>query len=174
MQLNAFLPFRVARLAARLTASISEIYGVRHGLSRDEWRVLTAAGAAPTQPTRAIAEQTGLDKVAISRAASRLEERGLIWRGADRTDRRIKNLSLTQDGAAALEEIERLAREREAWLLEPLSAEEREVLERLLTRLAERAEQTPPAPSAAALQAQGAGRGRGEAANGQALAHAMG
>ncbi len=167
MQLNAFLPFRLARLAARLTASISEIYGVRYGLSRDEWRVLTATGAAQTQPTRAIAEQTGLDKVAISRAASRLEERRLIWRGADRADRRIKNLSLTREGAAALDEIERLARERESWLLEPLSAEERETLERLLTRLAERAEQTPPLPAEVAPRGAAAGSGQRGASTGR-------
>ena len=107
MLLQAFLPFRIARLAARTSAAISQIYADAHGLSRDEWRVLAATGEAEAQPTRAIAEQTGLDKVAISRAASALEDRGLIRRSEDRADRRIKILRLTPEGAEALREIER-------------------------------------------------------------------
>jgi len=140
MLLQAFLPFRIARLAARTSAAISQVYADAHGLSRDEWRVLAATGEAEAQPTRAIAEQTGLDKVAISRAASALEDRGLIRRTEDRADRRIKILRLTAEGAAALEEIERQVRDREAFLLEALTPEEQAALESAIEKLCARAE----------------------------------
>ncbi|SFI86600.1 MarR family winged helix-turn-helix transcriptional regulator [Albimonas pacifica] len=140
MLLQAFLPFRIARLAARTSAAISQVYADAHGLSRDEWRVLAATGEAEAQPTRAIAEQTGLDKVAISRAASALEDRGLIRRSEDRADRRIKILRLTPEGAEALKEIERQVREREAYLLEALTPEEQAALETAIEKLSARAE----------------------------------
>lgn len=140
MLLHAFLPFRIARLAAKTSAAISQIYGDRFGLSRDEWRVLAATGEAELQPTRAVAEQTGLDKVAISRAASSLEDRGLIERSEDRRDRRIKILRLSEKGAQVLAEIERVARAREAYLLEGLSEAERECFEAAVEKLALRAE----------------------------------
>lgn len=140
MLLQAFLPFRIARLAARTSAAISQVYADAHGLSRDEWRVLAATGEAESQPTRAIAEQTGLDKVAISRAASALEDRGLIRRTEDRADRRIKILRLTEDGADALREIERQVRDREAYLLEALTDAEHDALESAIEKLCARAE----------------------------------
>ncbi|MDF2231347.1 MarR family transcriptional regulator [Albimonas sp. CAU 1670] len=140
MLLQAFLPFRIARLAARTSAAISQVYADAHGLSRDEWRVLAATGEAEAQPTRAIAEQTGLDKVAISRAASALEDRNLIRRTEDRTDRRIKILRLTEEGAAALREIERQVRDREAYLLAALTPEEHAALESAIEKLCARAE----------------------------------
>ncbi|SDW72556.1 DNA-binding transcriptional regulator, MarR family [Albimonas donghaensis] len=140
MQLQAFLPFRLARLAAKTTAAVAQIYGEKFGLSRDEWRVLAATGEAENQPTRAIAEQTGLDKVAISRAASSLEDRALIQRWEDRRDRRIKMVRLTREGARVLTEIERLAQAREAYLLDGLTEAEREVLETAIVKLSERAE----------------------------------
>jgi DNA-binding MarR family transcriptional regulator len=140
MQLQAFLPFRIARLAAKTSAAISQIYGERFGLTRDEWRVLAATGEAEVQPTRAVAEQTGLDKVAISRAASGLEDRGLILRTEDRRDRRIKMLRLSPRGAEVLAEIERVARARETYLLDGLSPREREVFEAAVEKLSLRAE----------------------------------
>lgn len=140
MQLQAFLPFRIARLAAKTTAAVAQIYSERFGLTRDEWRVLAATGEAQDQPTRAIAEQTGLDKVAISRAASSLEDRGLIQRWEDRRDRRIKMVRLTREGGRTLADIERLAQAREAYLLDGLTEQEREVLERVIVKLADRAE----------------------------------
>lgn len=140
MLLQAFLPFRIARLAARTSAAISQVYADSYGLSRDEWRVLAATGEAESQPTRAIAEQTGLDKVAISRAASALEDRGLIRRTEDRADRRIKILRLTREGADALKEIERQVRAREQYLLEALTAEEQALLEGAIEKLCARAE----------------------------------
>ncbi|WP_339949970.1 MarR family transcriptional regulator [uncultured Albimonas sp.] len=123
-----------------MSAAISQVYADAHGLSRDEWRVLAATGEAEAQPTRAIAEQTGLDKVAISRAASSLEDRGLIRRTEDRADRRIKILRLTPAGADALEEIERQVRDRETYLLQALSAEERATLEGAIEKLCRQAE----------------------------------
>lgn len=140
MQLDAFLPFRLVRLSARVAEAVSQVHGKRFGLSRDEWRVLAALGAGEAQPTREVTAETGLDKVAISRAASALEDRGLIRRTEDRGDRRIKILKLTREGSKVLAELDRVMRAREDFLLEGLTEAERGTLDAILARLTERAE----------------------------------
>lgn len=140
MLLEDFLPYRITALAQRVGEAIAQVHGDRFGLSRDEWRVLAAAGEAERQPTREVQAATGLDKVAVSRAASALEDRGLIHRTEDRSDRRIKILSLTEDGAETLAEVERVVKAREAYLLDGLAREERRLLDSLIAKLTSRAE----------------------------------
>lgn len=140
MPLENFLPTKIAALSQRVSEAIAQVYGERFGLTRDEWRVLSAAGRATAQPTRAIQETTGLDKVAVSRAASGLEDRGLIRRTEDREDRRIKIVQLTEEGRRTVEELERIARAREAFLLEGLGLDEVRRLETMIETLTERAE----------------------------------
>ena len=140
MPLEHFLPQKIADLAQRVGAAIHDVHGGRFGLSRDEWRVLDAVAAADAQPTRLVQEATGLDKVAVSRAASALEDRGLIRRTERSDDRRIKILHLTEAGAETLAEVERIVRAREAYLLEALDGEARAVFERALAALTERAD----------------------------------
>ncbi|MFO7855684.1 MAG: MarR family transcriptional regulator [Paracoccaceae bacterium] len=140
MQFHDFLPTRIAALSERLGEAIAQVHDDRFGLSRDEWRVLDAAARHDGGPTRAIQEATGLDKVAVSRAATALEDRGLIRRTEDRADRRIKIVHVTGRGADMVQEVERIVRAREAYLLEDLEDAERSAFERILGLLTERAE----------------------------------
>ena len=140
MQFQDFLPTRIAALSERVGEAIARVHVDRFGLSRDEWRVLDAAARHDGGPTRTIQEATGLDKVAVSRAATALEDRGLIRRTEDRADRRIKIVHVTGRGADTVHEVERIVRAREAYLLEDLEDAERLAFERILGLLAERAE----------------------------------
>ncbi|MEO0680002.1 MAG: MarR family transcriptional regulator [Pseudomonadota bacterium] len=136
---NSF-PAIVSQVANRIGAAVAEVHLGRFGLSRDEWRVLTAIGKAEGEPTRAVAEMTGLDKVAISRAATALEDAGLIDRREDRDDRRIKILHLTRRGREILEAILEQMSARERFLLDGLDPLERSLLERILAKIGARAE----------------------------------
>ncbi|MEM1313389.1 MAG: MarR family transcriptional regulator [Pseudomonadota bacterium] len=140
MQLYDQIPHRIARLAAHVGAAVSDVHCGRYGLNRDEWHVLSAIGEAEGRPTRAVAELTGLDKVAISRAATGLEDRALIQRREDRADRRIKILHLTPEGRATLAAAAEQIKAREAFLLEGLDALERSMLDRVLGKLDARAQ----------------------------------
>ena len=139
MQLESFFPYRLARVAEAVSQSMSQIYGERFQLTRDEWRVLAAAGEADSVPTKEIARRTSLDKVSLSRAASRLEERGLIRRTESPEDRRIKIVHLTEAGRVTVDEVNRIVSERAAYLLEGLEAGEREALEDAIGKLEDRA-----------------------------------
>ncbi len=67
-----------------------------------------------------------------------LEERGLIERRRDPTDRRHYALYLTGDGTAFMKELGRLGAAHEDAMTEGLTAGERAVLNDLLSRLAAR------------------------------------
>jgi len=133
-------PNVISQVAGRIGAAVAQVHQGRFGLSRDEWRVLSAIGRAEGEPTRVIAEITGLDKVAISRAATSLEDAGLIARSEDREDRRIKILRLAPRGRETLDGIASQMRERERFLLDGLDPLERSLLDRILSKLGARAE----------------------------------
>ncbi|MEM6439296.1 MAG: MarR family transcriptional regulator [Pseudomonadota bacterium] len=140
MQLYDRLPHRIARLASLVGSAISDVHLGRFGLNRDEWHVLCAVGEAEGRPTRVVAELTGLDKVAISRAATGLEDRGLIQRREDRTDRRIKILHLAPEGRETLEAAAEQIATREAFLLDGLDPLERSMLDQVMGKLDARAQ----------------------------------
>lgn len=140
MKIDTYFPYRLVHLAKAVNDSMTDLHAARFGLSHDEWRVLSAAAEVDPAPTREIARLAELDKVAISRAASRLEERGLIRRHEARDDRRIKIVHLTDAGREMVADAERIVREREAWLLEGLDDSERGAIDHMIEKLSERAE----------------------------------
>ena len=140
MKIDTYFPYRLVQLARAVDESMTSTHAARFGLCPDEWRVLSAAAEVDPAPTREIARLAELDKVAISRAASKLEERGLIRRHEAREDRRIKIIHLTEAGREMVADAERIVREREAWLLEGLTEQERASVNGLIDKLAERAE----------------------------------
>lgn len=71
---------------------------------------------------------------AASRAADRLVRDGLVKREENPADRRQKRLTLTDAGAALLDEMEALRAQRLTAVLASLSDDERERLRRLLAR----------------------------------------
>ncbi|MDR3523483.1 MAG: MarR family transcriptional regulator [Acetobacteraceae bacterium] len=133
--LQGFLPYRLAVLADHVSHSLAQIYTDRFDLTRQEWRVL--AGLADRGPivARDVAGHTTLDKMSVSRAVAGLEAKGYLSRHDDPQDRRNKILEMTPQGRALYVRIVPLARAREAYLLDSLSAEDRAALDRILTAL---------------------------------------
>ena len=84
-----------------------------------------------------------MDKVAISRSVSRLEQRGLLIRQVAAADRRRSELCLSEAGKAIYEEIVPLARAFEQRLLDSLDAQQRAQLDELLATLQAAAEHLP-------------------------------
>lgn len=67
-------------------------------LSPKQLGVLYKLEPGSTLPMRAIAEQLFCDASYVTEMVDRLEERGLIERGADPDDRRVKLIALTSEG----------------------------------------------------------------------------
>lgn len=73
----------------------------------------------------------------ISRAASLLEERGLIRQETSSADGREKRLYATESGAAVLAEIRAASRDRQTEIFAPLTEDELEIFFRLARKVAE-------------------------------------
>jgi DNA-binding MarR family transcriptional regulator len=132
--LDAFVPYQLVRLASILSRDLAALYGARHGLTIPEWRVLAHLSQADAVSVRDIHARVDLDKPAVSRAARRLADAGLVSR-SETKDRRLVALSLTAEGRALMAELAPLALSREGAALAPLSPEERAAFRHLLARL---------------------------------------
>jgi DNA-binding MarR family transcriptional regulator len=126
LDLFKFVPFRLNRLAAEVSAALSGEYRARYGLDIPEWRVLATLGFRNDAcSAQFIAQCTRTHKSTISRAVTALLERELIERVANADDRREFSLRLTAAGRALYQElIPRLLR-KERDILSCLTAQER-------------------------------------------------
>lgn len=92
-----------------LTNHIGRIYLKKleseFGFSNAEWRVMLTLHAIPRSTAADITAQWAMDKMAISRAIRRLEERGWITRDVNPDDRRSLVLLLTDAGMAKYDEV---------------------------------------------------------------------
>jgi DNA-binding MarR family transcriptional regulator len=138
--LTRFFPYRLALIADRVSQAVAQVYADRFDLSRAEWRILAGLGANGEMAASELGHYSTLDKMQVSRAVARLAEAGLVRRVEDADDRRSKRLSLTPAGSALLAKITPLVAARESYLLETLSREERDTLERALDIILSRAE----------------------------------
>ncbi|MFV0410025.1 MAG: MarR family winged helix-turn-helix transcriptional regulator [Paracoccus sp. (in: a-proteobacteria)] len=98
MRIETFFPYRLAVVAERFSRQLVAVYGREHGFSREEWRLLFLLEDAGALDSLQLSQRTSLDKVQVSRAASRLEEKGLITREVLGSDRRLRNYAITDQG----------------------------------------------------------------------------
>jgi len=108
-ELSAFLPYRLAVLAARVSADFADIYQKKFGLSVPEWRVMAHLSQSGDVSVREIHKRVDMDKSKVSRAAARLQLRGLVAKATPSDDKRLVSLSLTEKGRAMFDEITPLA-----------------------------------------------------------------
>jgi DNA-binding MarR family transcriptional regulator len=126
LDLFRFVPFRLNRLAAEVSAALSGEYQERYGLDIPEWRVLATLGFRNEAcSAQYIVHCTRTHKSTISRAVTTLMQRQLIERVENADDRREFALRMTRKGQALYDElIPRLLR-KEQEILSCLSTQER-------------------------------------------------
>jgi DNA-binding MarR family transcriptional regulator len=131
-----FVPFRLNRLAAEVSAELSSEYRERYGLDIPEWRVLATLGFRDDAcSAQYIVHCTRTHKSTISRAVTALMTRQLIERVENEDDRREYNLRLTRRGKTLYDElIPRLLR-KEQEILSCLSPRERKDFAAMLGKI---------------------------------------
>jgi DNA-binding MarR family transcriptional regulator len=133
--LETFLPYRLSLLSNTISEGIATAYRDVHGLSLTEWRVVAILGRFPDLTATDIMARGAMDKVPVSRAVARLEERGLVRREADSEDRRRLTLRLTPRGVRLFNAVVPEALAYETRLLSALEPEEAAQLDTLLGKL---------------------------------------
>ena len=136
--LDEFFPYRLAILSHTVSTLIARAYDQRFGLTIPEWRVIAILGRFPGLSAVKVAERTMMDKVAVSRAVTKLIKSGRVDREFAAADRRRSILNLSLDGRQVHDEIALLALRIEDDLLHGLTDDQirtlNDVIERLLAR----------------------------------------
>jgi DNA-binding MarR family transcriptional regulator len=123
---------RVARAHLRTTQEVvSGLPGGPRG-----YQVLAGLAEGPPRTQLALARTLGLDRTVMTYLLDELEGAGLVARRPDPSDRRARQVLLTDDGRGRLCDLERRLRGAEDELLAPLEVAERDQLRALLQRLA--------------------------------------
>ena len=111
--LEHFLPYRLMRIAERVSQDFSRIYRQKYGLNRPEWRCLATLGQFGSITAKQIGEHSAMHTTKVSRAIAELERRGWLKRQLDPQDRRVEHLTLTGTGRKAFLSLVPLANDFE-------------------------------------------------------------
>jgi DNA-binding MarR family transcriptional regulator len=139
LRLEDFLPYRLAVLSNTVSTTVARAYDKRFKVSIPEWRVIAVLGRFPGLSAVEVAERTLMDKVAVSRAVTKLIKNGRIDREFADADRRRSILNLSEDGKKLHDEIAELALQFERDLLHGFSEDEMNNLNSIMERLLARA-----------------------------------
>lgn len=137
--LENFLPYRLAVLSNTVSTTVARAYDKRFNVSIPEWRVIAVLGRFPGLSAVEVAERTLMDKVAVSRAVTKLIKNGRIDREFADADKRRSILNLSEEGKKLHDEIAALALQFERDLLQGFSSEEMDNLNSIMERLLARA-----------------------------------
>ena len=137
--LENFLPYRLSILSNTVSSAIAIAYDKRFGLTIPEWRVIAVLGRFPGLSAVEVADRTMMDKVAVSRAVTKLLKNGRLDREFADADRRRSILNLSEEGRRVHDDVATLALKFEADLLDGLSDEEVNALNSTIERLMARA-----------------------------------
>ena len=133
--LEEFLPHRLSVVSARAHRLFARAYADRAGLSVPEWQVLSVLARSGDLSATDVARQAAMDKVKVSRAVRSLIERRMVRRAEDRRDRRVRRLAITALGRRVQAGTVPMVHALESEMLGPLSAEDRDRLRAVLSRL---------------------------------------
>ena len=141
VDLESHVPALLVILGSKLGLHASRQSARQHGLDLTEWRIMQILGSEGRSSIIHIADLIGIDRGGASRAIARLEDRGILARYADSSDRRKSLVELTAEGGALFTDISRFALQREERLLRRLAPSERVLLRRMLNALIDEADQ---------------------------------
>src|SRR6059058_2765409 len=128
-------PQALARVAQELLDN-SGFLLARLGYAAYHYGVLALLGEGDRETQATIADALGVDRSQLVGLLDALEQRGLIERHRDPSDRRRHVVSLTADGKRELVKLRGVAQQVEEEFLAPLDAADREKFHELLLRLA--------------------------------------
>jgi DNA-binding MarR family transcriptional regulator len=135
------MPTYVAGWMSRRARSDIQAALAEHGLATSDYGVVVALADFGELSQQQLADRLDADKSHVVRLIDQLEQRGLVTRAADPTDRRRHRIELTPAGRKLSRAVMPIAETAEAAHLETLSASERRTLADLLRRVLESQDQ---------------------------------
>ena len=120
---------------ARMQRTRFDRWARNYGLTRAQGVILARLNRQPGISQIDMAALCEVEPITVGRLVDRLEARGLIERRPDPTDRRIRRLHLLPAAADIIAKIEAYRRELSDYLLDGLSAEERQTVVKVLRHM---------------------------------------
>jgi len=139
--LEDFLPYRLFITSHTVSTNIARVYEKQFGVSIPEWRVIAVLGRYPGLSAVEVADRTLMDKVAVSRAVTKLIKNGRIDREFADADRRRSILNLSEEGKKVHNEIAPLALQFEQQLVRDISSEDYDKFNSVLEQILDKARQ---------------------------------
>jgi DNA-binding MarR family transcriptional regulator len=130
-----FLNFKLDMASALLMERANVVYRTHWDLDVRSLRVLRLVQACPDITPKEVSTRAMLEKTLLSKTLSLLESRELISRHTHPVDRRSVGLRATALGTQVAEDSSIVGAELEDRLIGTLSPQERETLNRLLSKL---------------------------------------
>ena len=131
LAMPSYLAGNVARIGHRLL--LEALAG--HGMRLPHFAVLSALADLGPLPQHELADRLNINRSHLVGYLDEIEQRGLIRRERDSTDRRRQRVVITPSGTSLLRRLQRVARDSQAEFLHVLSEPERETLVALLRRV---------------------------------------
>lgn len=137
LRLGLLLRQAHTRAAAAANASLEPL-----GIGGRHFGVLLLISRDGQSTQRELIRETGSDKAGMARTIERLAARGLVRQTVSLTDRRVVELTLSDDGKKILAEATKLASQNMASLFDGFAPEEVATLEAMLVRFITNADES--------------------------------
>lgn len=108
---------------------------VASSLTPVQFAVLYTLASEPGIDQRTLAHRVSFDTSTIGSVVDRMEARGLLTRGLSEQDRRVRLLTLTQEGQALVQRVAPAVLRVQDRILEPLSEAERDAFMHMAARV---------------------------------------
>jgi DNA-binding MarR family transcriptional regulator len=132
--LDAFIPYRLYRATAKLNGKLlTRLRSLRINPSR--WRVLSVLKAYGALSIGEIAQATLTEQPTVSRVVAQLEKEGRVLRRSSARDSRVVQISLTQQGIDAFNQIATTALKHEELAFRDISRKEIALLLAILDQI---------------------------------------
>ena len=122
-----------------------------HSMTPVQFGVLTALSLNPWLDQTAIGSELGLDRTTTADVLKRLEEKNLITRRMNPSDRRSRQSMITEDGYIAMKALHEGMTKAQERLLAPLTPRNQEIFVKLLMTLVDGNNEYSRAPTRSAL-----------------------
>ena len=127
----------------RLAHSMDEVFQARlseHGITRGLWPILAALHRGDASTPAEVARFVGLDASAVTRLLDRLEEKGLLARRPNGSDRRSVMLELTAEGKELFPKLAACSKETKEKFLQGVTQEDAATLLRIIKKMLDNAD----------------------------------
>lgn len=119
------LPGHYIRRLQQMAVAVFAEETAEFGLTPVQYAAMQAVHDQPEMDQRSLSRSIGFDTSTIGGVIDRLEKRGLMQRNASADDRRVRLLTLTQEGEALLQEVQPAMLRAQVRMLAPLPEEDR-------------------------------------------------